>query len=183
RHDRDFAAVMLDKVLRKLGQKLSDRAQLWPVRPTEETHFHTVRFSLYHSSVRRRPARRSVFATNPNARVARLVSRHRRGCPLGFEVSHTIRPRKPINSATSATSSFVDISVPVPTLTGSMPSKCSVASTIASPQSSTYRNSRVADPSPPQVISSAPCSFASRHLRMSAGITCDDSRSKLSPGP
>src|SRR5471032_220489 len=57
------------------------------------------------------------------------------------------------------------------------------AEAIAMAQSSTNRNSRVAFPVPQQATSDAPASTASRHLRMSAGITCDDCGSKLSCGP
>ena len=47
----------------------------------------------------------------------------------------------------------------------------------------TYKNSRDADPVPHAVTSLRPALRASTNLRISAGITCEDCRSKLSRGP
>ena len=49
--------------------------------------------------------------------------------------------------------------------------------------SSTYRNSRVGEPSPHSTTSLSPRSRALTNLRIIAGITCDVCRSKLSRGP
>src|SRR3989442_679203 len=57
--------------------------------------------SEYHSIVRRSPSRRSAVALKPNSSHARVVSRHRRGWPLGFVESHTSWPWKPVCSAPS----------------------------------------------------------------------------------
>jgi hypothetical protein len=75
------------------------------------------------------------------------------------------------------------ISKALPRLTGSSPSYRSAASTIPSAASSTYRNSRVGEPSPQTAISSSPRRFASTHFLMRAGITWLLASSKLSPGP
>ena len=49
--------------------------------------------------------------------------------------------------------------------------------------SSTYRNSREALPGAPDLDVVGAGSRASTHFLISAGITCDDAGSKLSPGP
>ena len=51
--------------------------------------------SLYHPTVSRSPSSNGVTARNPNSRSARDTSRHRRGCPFGFVVSHTMPPLVP----------------------------------------------------------------------------------------
>jgi hypothetical protein len=56
------------------------------------SHRPKARCCRYHSTVRCKPSRKSVRARNPNACVARVVSRQRRGWPSGFVVSHTRRP-------------------------------------------------------------------------------------------
>src|SRR5262249_30431136 len=76
------------------------------------------RSARYHSTVRRRPSSKPVRARKPNQRSARLVSTHRRGCPVGFLVSPTMAPVKPVTFATACTSSWMLISIPQPRLTG-----------------------------------------------------------------
>src|SRR5882724_3519701 len=137
----------------------------------------------YQAIVRFKPSRKFVWARNPNACSARDVSRLRRGWPSGFVVSQTSRPLKPVSSAISSTNSLMLTSMPEPRLTGSGSSYCSAASTMASAASSTYKNSREACPVPHTTISCCPPSTASRHLRISAGMTCEVSGAKLSPGP
>ena len=51
---------------------------------------------------------------------ARGVER-RRGCPFGIDVSQTISPSKPVTSAIVSASSRIEVSTPVPRLTGSAP--------------------------------------------------------------
>lgn len=77
----------------------------------------------------------------------------------------------------------MDISKPAPMFTGSGALYFSVASTMASAQSSTYRNSRVALPVPQTGISLAPVFTASTHFFIRAGITWEEPGLKLSPGP
>ncbi len=67
----------------------------------------------------RAPSRSGVVAWQPKSSRARLASRPRRGWPFGIEVSHTISPSKPVTSATSSARSRIEISSPVPRLTGS----------------------------------------------------------------
>lgn len=83
----------------------------------------------------------------------------------------------------SSTRSFIDISKPAPIFTGSGALYFSVASTMASAQSSTYRNSRVALPVPQTGISLAPVFTASTHFFIRAGITWEEPGLKLSRGP
>jgi hypothetical protein len=68
------------------------------------------------------PSRKGVRASNPNSSFARDVSSLRRGCPFGFEVSHTMSPSNPVASPISSARSLIAISSPVPRLTGSVPS-------------------------------------------------------------
>lgn len=77
----------------------------------------------------------------------------------------------------------MDISNPAPRFTGSGELYFSVARTMASAQSSTYRNSRVALPVPQTVISLAPVLTASTHFFIRAGITWEEPGLKLSLGP
>src|ERR1041384_1048900 len=46
----------------------------------------------YQSTVRRRPSSKLVCALNPKSRSARETSSCRRGCPFGFEASHSMAP-------------------------------------------------------------------------------------------
>jgi len=101
----------------------------------------------------------------------------RLGWPSGFDKSHVILPLKPVSLTIRFTKSFIDISKPAPIFIGSLLLYFSVARTIASAQSSTYKNSRVAFPVPQTVISgTVPCgdspfALASRHFLIRAGIT------------
>src|SRR5262249_4480940 len=188
RDDRDLAAVNVDQILGEFGQKLPRRRLIGPVGAVEEADLHAfwtapTRCALYHAIVRVRPSRKPVDAVNPNASRARVTSSDRRGCPSGFVVSKVISPRKPVSSAMRCARSRMLISNPASMFTGSGPSYRSVASTMARAQSSTYRNSRVAQPVPQQTTVRAPASTASRNFLISAGMTCDDAGSKLSCGP
>ena len=78
--------------------------------------------SRYQAIVRARPSRSAVRASKPNSSRARVTSSCRRGWPFGIEVSQTISPSKPVSSAISVASSRIEISCPVPRLTGSGPS-------------------------------------------------------------
>ncbi len=75
------------------------------------------------------------------------------------------------------------ISNPAPRFTASLLSYRSQAATIPSAASRAWRNSREAAPVPHTTIFDSPRSRASTHLRMSAGMTWEVWRSKLSPGP
>src|SRR5215471_7384528 len=70
----------------------------------------------YHSIVRVSPSMKLVFARKPNAFSARLVSRQRRGCPLGLLVSQTIRPSKTVNLAMISARFLMLISQELPRL-------------------------------------------------------------------
>ena len=76
----------------------------------------------YHAIVRSSPSRSEVPASNPNSSRAREASRLRRGWPFGIDVSQTISPSNPVSSAIVSASSRIEISTPVPMLTGSAPS-------------------------------------------------------------
>ena len=69
--------------------------------------------------MRASPSRSSVRASKPNSSRARVTSSCRRGWPFGIEVSHSISPSKPVSSAISVARSRIEISCPVPRLTGS----------------------------------------------------------------
>ena len=66
----------------------------------------------------RGPSRSEVRARNPNRSAARVTSSRRRGCPPGLDVSQTSSPSKPVSSATRPARSRIEISSPVPRLTG-----------------------------------------------------------------
>ena len=136
---------------------------------------------IYHSIVSFNPSLKSFLALNPNSRKAFVVSSILLGWPSGFDLYQTIRPLTPFNSAISSTSSFMDISTPAPIFTGSLLLYLSAARSIPSAASFTYRNSLVGLPVPQTVIG-----FwfpASIPFFINAGITWDDSGSKLSLGP
>lgn len=137
----------------------------------------------YHSMVFLNPVSKSVVALKSNEYLARVVSKHLRGCPSGRVESHLIMPLNPTRLAIIVTKFLMEISVPAPILTGSALLYISVALTIASAASSTYRNSRVAAPVPQHVILSSLLLRASMHFLIRAGMTCDESGSKLSCGP
>src|SRR5580692_47674 len=139
--------------------------------------------SSYHAIVLRKPSRSGVFARHPNSANARDVSRQRLGCPSGLDASQRTAPSYPATELMSSSKSRTLISSPDPKFTSSGFSYFSAAVTIASAASSTYKNSRVALPVPHAVISAALAFFASQHFRISAGITWELSRSKLSRGP
>src|SRR6266511_3793910 len=136
RDDGDLAAVLAHQILGELGEQLAGGAEVRPVGPVEEPDPHALRCWRYHSMVRSSPSRKPVLARKPKRSQARVVSRHRRGWPLGLLGSHTRRPVKPVSSAMRLARSLMEISTPVPRLTGSGPSKCSAAIAIASAQSS-----------------------------------------------
>src|SRR5690349_11994435 len=107
----------------------------------------------------------------------------RRGWPLGLLVSHTMSPLRPFKRTMISTRSPMEISIPLPRFTG---------------LSSSYMHGRQYNPlggildvqelTGRQAVSSeldrrAFVSATSTHFFISAGITCDDRRSKLSPGP
>src|ERR1043166_415013 len=123
-YDRDRAAIIGREILRELGQELSGRRLIGPVRTIEETNVHADaaaafrRSALYHSIVRTRPLRKSVVAEKPNVR-ALDTSRLLRGWPSGLVRSNTSRPRKPLSSPISSARSRMLISNPAPRLTGS----------------------------------------------------------------
>src|SRR4030042_6177058 len=103
---------------------------------------------IYQSIVFLNPSSKLVFALKPNSLSAFEVSSILLGWPSGFVLSQTIFPLKPVSFAINATKSFIDISNPAPILTGSGLLYLSVASAIASAQSSTYQNSLVGFPVP-----------------------------------
>lgn len=129
------------------------------------------------------PSSKLIFALNPNSFSALVVSSRRLGCPLGFFLSQMILPLNLVNLAINFTKSLMEISNPVPMFTGSLLLYFSEASRIASAASSTYKNSLVGVPSPQTTIFSSLFWIASKHFFMRAGMTWEDSRSKLSPGP
>src|SRR5919201_135545 len=187
-HDGYLAAVPADQIFGELCQQLAGRRLIGPVGSIKKTDVHeTVArargCARYHSTVFRKPSSNFVFAENPKASRARLTSRQRRGWPSGLVGSNTSRPLYPHRPAIRSARSLMEISKPAPMFTGSGALYRSAASAIASAQSSTYRNSRVAFPVPQQTTSRVPRSAASTHLRISAGMTCDDAGSKLSCGP
>jgi hypothetical protein len=79
-----------------------------------------VRLCRTSATVRDRPALSGTCALKPNDRLALLMSRHRLGCPLGLDLSHSIRPEYPVSSEISCASSFMLTSLPDPRLTGSL---------------------------------------------------------------
>ena len=68
--------------------------------------------------------------------------------PVGLGGVPAIRPVNEVSRAILSAKSRIDISSPLPRFTGSAPSYRSAAATMASAASSTYRNSRVGEPSP-----------------------------------
>src|SRR4030042_1763603 len=103
---------------------------------------------IYQSIVFFKPSLNFVFALKPNSLSAFEVSSILLGWPSGFVLSQTIPPLNPVNLAINSTKSFIDISKPAPIFTGSGLLYLSVASAIASAQSSTYKNSLVGLPVP-----------------------------------
>jgi len=138
----------------------------------------------------------------PTSRSALETFSMRRGWPSGLELSQIMSPLKPVSLEINPTNSFMEISKPAPILIGSGLLYFSAAKTIASAQSSTYKNSLVDLPVPQtttglsgfsglfrlfgsfslQKANSFP-PIASIILWMRAGMTWGDSRSKLSLGP
>ena len=88
---------------------------MWDAGPPD---YRSIREPWYQAIVRERPSRSSVVARKPKSAAARDVSRRRRGCPFGFDRSHTMRPRNSQSSATSDVRSRIEISKPAPMLTG-----------------------------------------------------------------
>ena len=76
--DRHLGAVAADEIFGQLGQELTGRGLIGPVRPVEEADLHTSasRCARYQSIVRRRPARKSVVALKPNRFSARRDVEH-----------------------------------------------------------------------------------------------------------
>lgn len=91
----------------------------------------------YHSMVRRSPSSSGVCARKPNSSSARETSSRRRGWPFGFVASQTRRPRNPVSAAIFAAKAAMEISWPLPRLTGCGLSYRSAAAMIPSAASST----------------------------------------------
>ena len=115
----------IDEILGEIGEQLTGRRLIWPVRSIEKTDVHAMpvrgpgRSALYHSIVRASPSVKSVVAEKPNAARARVTSRLRRGWPSGFVRSNTRRPLNPVRAAISPARSRMLISKPAPMFTGS----------------------------------------------------------------
>ena len=89
--DRHLGAVAAHEILGQLGQQLSGRGLIGPVRPVEEADLHTSasRCARYQSIVRRRPARKSVVALKPNRFSARRDVEHAPRLPVRLACDRT----------------------------------------------------------------------------------------------
>src|ERR1051326_4837328 len=148
----------------RLGNAFSP--QFSPARVT-----HPSNRCSYHAIVRFSPSSSVVLAVQPISLLARDTSRQRRGCPSGLLGSHTMLPSNPESLATSSVSALMLISRPEPRFIGSGESYFSTDAISPSAQSSTYRNSLLAEPVPQAGTDLSPRRRASTHLRISAGIT------------
>jgi len=90
------------------------------------------RLARYQSTVAFSPFSKEVSAEKPKNSFARDTSSFLRGCPFGFDVSHTKSPVKPVCRAMVSTRSLMLISKALPRLTGSLPLYRSAAKTMAS---------------------------------------------------
>jgi hypothetical protein len=104
---RVFAEVLIDT-------PGSPRAMLYTRPPA--------RCAMNQPTVRLIPARNPTAGLKPNSACARCTSRQRRGWPFGFVTSQAISPSNSTSSAMMRASWAIEISSPLPTLTGSGPS-------------------------------------------------------------
>ena len=196
--DGDVVAEARDQILAELGEQLPRRAEVRIVRAVEKHHSQRPgrgapsdcdrarvlclqRTSRPCSSSQRRTSSRLETEQALGARHVERTPRLSvglRGVPDDLAARSRSAPRS------CPARSRIEISNPAPMFTGSL-AVVALGRAARSPrrQSSTYRNSRVALPSPQTSTCGAPPSAASTHFRISAGITCELSGSKLSPRP
>src|SRR5437773_631239 len=102
-----------------------DSQNPWPMEHrTHAAICEVLRHAKYQAIVRSSPSDRDVEAVNPRIFLARLTSKHRRGCPSGWLRSKQILPRNPTLEAISLAKSAMAISRPEPILMGSEESRC-----------------------------------------------------------
>ena len=127
--------------------------------------------------------RRDRSAAPSRDREASTMSSTLRGVPSGLDGSKLSSASGLTTSRIFSASSRIDRSTPVPTLMCSSSRVVLHQEQARVARSSTWRNSRIGDPVPHTSTSRIGWPIESWNLRISAGSTWLDSRSKLSPGP
>lgn len=106
-------------VAKSRGVKFHALAEMWDASCVSDPEGCRERLYLYQWMVRSRPSSKVVRARKPNSRRARSTSKQRRGWPFGWEASHANRPLNPVRSAIFLDRLRIEISCPLPRLTGS----------------------------------------------------------------